>query len=173
MNFADYNPPDWDQWFLQGVYWIASKSKDPKTKIGAIIVKDNHIISTGYNGIPEGVDDGILDRNERPEKYKWYEHGERNAIYNAARHGIGTSNTILYTNATPCADCARGIIRCGIKEVYVHKQFTDLTDVVVRDQWKGHNKTTITMFNEARIGFYEVDAILGCKAYFDGRVYDV
>ena len=72
-----------NNWFLQGVYWVASKSKDPKTKIGAILVKDRRIISTGYNGIPMEVDDSINDRHQRPEKYKWYEHGERNAIYAA------------------------------------------------------------------------------------------
>jgi len=77
--------PEWNVWFMQGVYWVASKSKDPKTKIGALIVKDTRIISTGYNGIPIGVDDNVETRHQRPEKYKWYEHGERNAIYAAAR----------------------------------------------------------------------------------------
>jgi len=173
MNFENYTPPDWNQWFLQGVYWIASKSKDPKTKIGAIIVKDNRIISTGYNGIPHGVNDDIAWRHERPEKYKWFEHGERNAIYSAAKYGISTENAVLYTNAMPCADCARGVIQAGIKEVYVHKQFTDLTESIVRDQWKGHHIATASMLNEAGVGFFEVDANLGCKAYFDGKVYDI
>ena len=173
MNFDNYTPPDWNQWFLQGVYWIASKSKDPKTKIGAIIVKDNRIISTGYNGIPHGVNDDISWRHERPEKYKWFEHGERNAIYSAAKYGISTENAVLYTNAMPCADCARGVIQAGIKQVYVHKQFTDLTESIVRDQWKGHHIATASMLNEAGVGFFEVDAILGCKAYFDGKVYDI
>jgi len=81
----NYTPPDWHDWFLQGVYWVASKSKDPKTKIGAILVKDRRIISTGYNGIPIGVDDKIDVRNQRPEKYKWFEHAERNSIYSAAK----------------------------------------------------------------------------------------
>lgn len=173
MNFDNYTPPDWNQWFLQGVYWIASKSKDPKTKIGAIIVKENRIISTGYNGIPHGVNDNISWRHERPEKYKWFEHGERNAIYSAAKYGISTENAVLYTNAMPCADCARGVIQAGIKQVYVHKQFTDLTESIVRDQWKGHHIATASMLNEAGVGFFEVDAILGCKAYFDGKVYDI
>ncbi len=62
----NYTPPDWNEWFLQGVYWVASKSKDPKTKIGALIVKDKRIISTGYNGIPIGVDDKNELRHERP-----------------------------------------------------------------------------------------------------------
>jgi len=173
MNLDNYTPPDWNEWFLQGVYWVASKSKDPKTKIGAIIVKDKRIISTGYNGIPIGVDDGVAWRHERPEKYKWYEHGERNAIYSAAKYGISTENATLYTNAMPCADCARGVIQSGIKCVYVHKQFTDITESIVRDQWKGHHIATTSMLNEAGVGFFEIDAVLGCKAYFDGKVVDI
>jgi len=173
MTFTDYCPPSWDVWFLQLVYLVASKSKDPRTKIGAIIVRDNRIISTGYNGLPHGVDDTILARHERPEKYLWYEHGERNSLFNAAKYGINTENASLYTNAMPCADCARGIIQAGIKQIYVHKQFTLLTDSIVRDKWIGHRIATTSMLNEASVEVVEIDAIVGCKAYFDGHVYDL
>ena len=142
-------------------------------KIGAIIVKDKRIISTGYNGIPIGVSDDLEPRHDRPEKYKWYEHGERNAIYSAAKHGISTNDAILYTNALPCADCARGIIQSGIKEVYIHKQFNDVCDMHKRDQWNGHDYATLTMFNEADIKCSHIDKVLGCKAYFDGKVFDI
>ena len=171
--FEDYTPPNWNEWFLQGVYWVASKSKDPKTKIGAIIVKDKRIISTGYNGIPIGVNDEDETRHSRPEKYKWYEHGERNAIYAAAKYGIDTNGSILYTNALPCADCARGIIQSGIKEVYVHKQFNDMCELAQREQWKGHDNVTFTMFNEAGVKIHNIDKIIGCKAYFDGKQFDI
>jgi len=169
----NYTPPDWNEWFLQGVYWVASKSKDPKTKIGAIIVKDRRIISTGYNGIPIGVNDENEVRHQRPEKYKWYEHGERNAIYAAAKYGIDTSNATLYTNALPYADCARGIIQSGIKEVYIHKQFNDLCNNNQREQWKGHDHTTFSMFHESNIKIFSVDRKLNCKAYFDGKEYEL
>ncbi len=160
-------------WFMEGVYWVASKSKDPKTKIGAILVKDRRIISTGYNGIPIGVDDRLSIRNERPEKYKWFEHGERNAIYSAAKHGISTEGSVLYTNALPCADCARGIIQSGIEEVYIHKQFNDLCNAAQREQWKGHDNATFTMFNEAGVKVFMIDKTLGCVAYFDGKEFQV
>jgi len=156
----NYTPPDWNEWFLQGVYWVASKSKDPKTKIGALIVKDKRIISTGFNGIPIGVNDDDELRHQRPEKYKWYEHGERNAIYAAARYGINTDGAILYTNALPCADCARGIIQSGINDVYIHRQFND-------------DNATFTMFNESGVKIFAIDKVLGCKAYFDGKVFDI
>lgn len=169
----NYTPPDWHDWFLQGVYWVASKSKDPKTKIGAILVKDRRIISTGYNGIPIGVSDIDENRHQRPEKYKWYEHGERNAIYAAAKYGIDTDGAILYTNSLPCVDCARGIIQSGIKCVYIHQQFNDLCNEAQREQWKGHDNATFTMFNESGVEVHTVSRILGCKAYFDGKVFDV
>lgn len=168
-----YTPPDWSEWFMKLVYLTSTKSKDPKTKIGAIIVKDKRIISTGYNGIPTGVDDLIEDRHNRPSKYKWYEHGERNAIYSAAKHGISTDGATLYTSLLPCADCARGIIQCGIKDVYIHKQFNDVCDVHTRDQWVGHDEVTFTMFNESDIKIYVIDVKLECKAYFDGKIFDV
>jgi dCMP deaminase len=173
VEFTNYSPPEWNPWFLQGVYWIASKSKDPRTKIGAILVKDKRILSTGYNGLPIGVNDAIEARSQRPEKYKWYEHGERNALYAAAKYGICTDGAILYTNALPCADCARGIIQSGIKEVYVHKQFSDICDMHQRDQWKGHDNATFTMFEESKVKVVQIDVVLGCKAYFDGKQYDV
>jgi dCMP deaminase len=169
----EYTPPDWNEWFLQGVYWVASKSKDPKTKIGALIVKDKRIISTGYNGIPSGVDDENKNRHQRPEKYKWYEHGERNAIYAASKYGISTDGALLYTNALPCADCARGIIQSGIKEVYIHKQFNVICTTYKRDHWEGHDNVTFSMFLESNIKIYSIDKILGCKAYFDGKVFDI
>jgi dCMP deaminase len=168
-----YIPPDWNIWFLQGVYWVASKSKDPKTKIGAVIVKDNRIISTGYNGIPSGVDDNEQPRHDRPEKYKWYEHGERNAIYTAAKYGISTNTAILYTNALPCVDCARGIIQSGITKVFIHKQFNDLCNSIKREQWTGHDDVTFTMFNESGVEVHLVDKTLGSKAFFDGKQFNL
>lgn len=169
----DYTMKDWNHWFLQGVYWVASKSKDPKTKIGAIIVKDRHIVSTGYNGLPIGVNDAIEARSQRPDKYKWSEHGERNAIYAASKFGISTEGATLYTNCLPCADCARGIIQSGIANVYVHHQFSEICNSVQREQWKGHDTVTFDMFNEANINIFTVDVVLGCKAFFDGKEYDV
>lgn len=170
-NFPE--PPEWNVWFMQGVYWVASKSKDPKTKIGALIVKDKRIISTGYNGIPIGVNDDNKNRHQRPEKYKWYEHGERNALYAAAKYGIDTNDATLYTNALPCADCARGIIQSGIKNVYIHQQFNDLCNATQREQWKGHDNVTFMMLNEADVNVFVVDRVLGCKAYFDGKIYEL
>ena len=115
----------WNEWFMQGVYWVASKSKDPKTRIGAILVKDNRIISTGYNGLPQGVLDKP-DRLERPLKYLFISHAERNALYSAAKYGITTEDSVLYTNALPCTDCMKGVIQSVQGSALVYKTLSSV-----------------------------------------------
>ena len=111
---------NWDQYFMTQAYLVAMKSKDESTHCGAIIVDDyNHVISSGYNSFVRGIHDDVPERQERPEKYMWFEHGERNAIYSAAFRGISTKGCKIYVTGIPCADCARGIIQAGIKEVII------------------------------------------------------
>ena len=173
VEYYNYIPPDWNEWFMRGVYWASTKSKDRKTKIAALIVKDNRIISTGFNGIPSGVNDDVDERNERPLKYSFYSHGESNAIYNAARNGISVNNSILYTNALPCVECCKSIIQSGIVKVFIHKQYNDLCTLTRRLKWEGHDKITIAMFNESNIEMIEFDKVLNVKGYLDGKVIDV
>ena len=75
---------NWDQYFFDIVNVVKEKSKDRSTKVGAIIVgPDQGVRSTGFNGFPRGVNDNVDARHERPAKYLYTEHAERNAIYNA------------------------------------------------------------------------------------------
>lgn len=139
---------DWDTYFMNMVYLVAAKSKDPSTHIGAAIVTpDNQVVSTGYNGYPRGVPYVDPSREERPEKYFWYEHGERNAIYHAARHGICTRNCKIYTNGIPCADCGRAIIQAGISEVITDRQWDDTSS----HKWSEHAERTLIMFKETGV----------------------
>ena len=107
---------NWVEYFYNIAEQVKEKSKDERTKIGAVIVgKDKEIVSTGYNSFPRGIEDYKKERQERPEKYYWFEHAERNAIYNAARIGVSTKGCTMYlTCGIPCADCARGIIKALI-----------------------------------------------------------
>lgn len=130
----------WDELFIRQAMLIALKSKDPSTKVGCVIVgQDNAVLSMGFNGFPRGVQEvkteitfdetgfaicessRLLDRWDRPAKYLWIEHAERNAIYNAARHGIKISGAKAYFNFDPitgiCEGCARGLIQAGIVEI--------------------------------------------------------
>lgn len=110
--------PNWDKYFMGMAELVKIRSKDRSTQVGAVIVRDHRIVSTGYNGFPAGINDDIESRHERPAKYLWTEHAERNAIYIAARHGISLIGTTIYITGggLACADCARAIIQAGISE---------------------------------------------------------
>src|SRR4051794_38843117 len=83
--------PTWDQYYLDICKVVASRSKDPNTQIGCVIIGPNREIrSTGYNSFPRGIRDDVPERLVRPTKYLWIEHAERNAICNAARAGTAT-----------------------------------------------------------------------------------
>lgn len=100
---------------------IASKSKDPSTKVGVVIIgQDNEIISTGFNGFPRGVDEvNNPSRWDRPEKYNWIVHAEANAVANAARIGVSLKGSTLYMNFQPsvCSVCAGLLIQAGVTTI--------------------------------------------------------
>ena len=138
----------WITYFLNICVAVAQKSKDPSTKVGCVIVNGhNAILSTGYNGLPRNVMEQPA-RYERPAKYRWTEHAERNAIYNAARHGISLDGATLFvTGLPPCADCARAIIQCGIKEVCVCVP----ADSSASARWADETEISRIMFQEAGV----------------------
>jgi len=147
----------WDQRFLQEAEHIASWSKDKSTKVGCIITdQENHIISTGYNGFPTGANDDIPERHERPEKYLYTEHAERNAIYTAARLGIRLKDAKLYLSngLCICIDCARAVIQSGISEVYIPAP-TKATEVGKR--WFEENIKAVELLTECgvKINYHE------------------
>lgn len=106
-----------------GAHWVRGKSKDPHTQVGCIIVgPDKEVRSTGYNGLPRGVNDMINlcpERHDRArDKYSWYAHAEENAIANAARMGTSLKGCNAYITALPCPGCSRMLINSGIEGVY-------------------------------------------------------
>lgn len=139
---------EWVEYFRGIAHQIKLKSKDKYTQIGAVIVGlDNELISAGYNSFPRGIADSVSERQERPEKYYWFEHAERNAIYNAARVGVSTKGCTMYlTCGIPCADCARGIINAGIRTIYC-----EMDGGAKGDIWKEHSIRSIEMFKEAGV----------------------
>ncbi len=109
----------WNKRFMDVAMLVSTWSKDTSTKTGAIVVgPDKEIRATGYNGFVRGVDDEVLERYERPTKYDFFEHAERNCIYNAVLTGTKLKNCTMYASHPPCTDCARAIIQAGIKTVY-------------------------------------------------------
>lgn len=106
----------WDRWYLGMAEYVSTASKDPSTKVGAIIVdSERRIVSCGYNGLPKGVEDTDERLNNRDLKYKLIIHGERNALLFANRSVDGCT---LYTwPFMPCAACASMVIQKGISRV--------------------------------------------------------
>lgn len=116
----------WDNYFMRMAYLVASKSKDTSMKCGCVIVGDGHsVLTTGYNGFPRHCNDEITSRYERPEKYAFTEHAERNSIYSAARNGVKLLNSTAYSTSFPCVDCARAIVQSGIVAVVTPTKETD------------------------------------------------
>jgi dCMP deaminase len=112
--------PSWDEYYLEICKVVAARSKDPNTQLGCVVVGPAHEIrSTGYNSFPRGIRDNVPERLERPAKYLWVEHAERNAICNAARAGTATEGCTVYVEIMPCMDCARAIVQAGITEVVI------------------------------------------------------
>lgn len=95
---------------------VAKKSKDPRTKVGAIITNDiNEVIGVGFNGPPRYIDDKIICW-EAPEKYNWILHAEENAILFGMKHGKDKATT-LYTTAFPCVHCTLIAIQVSITRI--------------------------------------------------------
>jgi dCMP deaminase len=108
----------WDKKFISLAKEVASWSKDRSTKVGCVIVGPKHDVrALGYNGFPRGANDCNEVRHTRPLKYKWTEHAERNALYNALLSGTSVEGCTAYLQWHPCTDCARGLIQSGIAEV--------------------------------------------------------
>lgn len=133
---------NWDIRFLQLADHVANWSKDPSTKVGAVIANDQHqVLSLGYNGFPRGVTDLKSRYEDRPTKLLFVAHAERNALDNAFTDVRGAT---LYTTLCPCNECAKSIIQRGIRRVISYTPPADKFEVF-------NVKTTLTMFKEAGV----------------------
>lgn len=143
---------NWDEYYLGMLDHVASKSKDQATKVGVIVVgPDNEIRSTGFNSFPRGINDDAPERQLRPGKYLYIEHGERNAIYNAARVGVSLNGCRIYMGFYPCADCARAIIQSGIKEIIFDAKDIEAKEKYWNERWKDQITASKEMLAEAGI----------------------
>ncbi|WP_367648592.1 deoxycytidylate deaminase [Ruegeria arenilitoris] len=138
----------WDARFFLLADMTASWSEDTSRKVGCIIVGPaNEIRATGYNGLPRGVSacEEIRHSRENGNKYLWFEHAERNAIYNLARTGVSAEGCTMYVNSFPCADCARAIVQSGISTLKTFE--SDSADEV----FSKHFVAAKEMFEEANV----------------------
>ena len=148
---------NWDEYYIEGAKWVATKSKDESTKVGCILVSDsNEVLSTGFNGFPRNCNDDVPERHERPLKYDWFEHAERNAVYNAARNGVMLLGSTAYVTHPPCKDCARGLIQAGIKEVIWPEDNTFENHPEARERHETSNLFAINMLKEAGVETFRI-----------------
>ena len=146
----------WNRRFMELAFMVASWSKDPSTKTGVVVVgPDREIRATGYNGLVRGVDDNIPERMERPTKYDFFEHAERNAVYNACLTGTSLKGCIMYATHAPCTDCARAIIQAGIKTVITNKVVID--ENTPKGTWRDKLEYSAQMFKEAGVEYIELE----------------
>jgi dCMP deaminase len=141
-----------------------------------VIVNDDNIIkATGYNSFPRGIDDDRPERQSREGgvKYAFFEHAERNAIYSAAREGVSLKGCRIYVSAMPCADCARGIIQAGIKEVIIDATWQAEMEAIGKwRNWKDSHRYANEMFSEAGVKVRAITArLIPVARYADGATF--
>ena len=118
-------------YFMKVAKLAAENSYSRRAKVGAIIVRDGRIISTGWNGQPRGFDNCcekeiVLPSGERAlETLPTVIHAEMNALFWCSKTEIISDNSELYVTLSPCVNCALGIIQCGIKKVYYLDEYRD------------------------------------------------
>lgn len=126
--------PSWQEYFMSITELVAQRATCTRRYVGAILVKDKRIISTGYNGAPSGIshclDVGCLREQQGIPSGERHElcrglHAEQNAIIQAALHGISVKGATLYCSNMPCAICSKMLINAGITEVFYREGYAD------------------------------------------------
>ena len=143
----------WDHRFMDLAGHISTWSKDPSTKVGAVVVSDDkQILSIGWNGFPRGIEDTDTRLNNRTIKYDLVCHEEKNAIYNATHNGVSLKNGNIYIHGMYlCPECAKGIIQCGIKAVMVSEKIVSQNTLQWQIDWM---TKTVPMLAEAQVMIY-------------------
>ncbi|MEG0217620.1 MAG: cytidine/deoxycytidylate deaminase family protein [Raoultibacter sp.] len=128
------NRPSWDEYFMLLATEVASRTTCLRRAVGAVIVKDRRILSTGYNGVPTGIrhcdEVGCLRQQLGVPSGQRHEicrglHAEQNAIIQAARYGTNIEGASIYITTQPCIVCAKMIINAGITEIVYQNPYPD------------------------------------------------
>lgn len=141
----------WDRRFLELARHIAGWSKDPSTQVGCVVVgPDREIRSTGFNGLPRGIEDSAERLGNRQLKYPLICHAEENAIMHAARIGLALKGCTAYVTWPPCTRCARSLIQAGVHEIVYPGA------IEIPERWREDFEMSTTMFQEAGVFVREV-----------------
>ena len=123
MLLEEDGRPSWHKTFIEIAKVISKRSKDPHTKVGAVLVKNNCIIGTGYNGDPRNFK--YKFNWNTPEKYKYVIHAEMNAVANACYNGCEIKDSSIYLTLSPCNECIKLLVQFGIKNIYYLEEYKD------------------------------------------------
>ena len=143
----------WDEYFMNLAKLSAMRSKDPNTQVGDCIVSsNNHILSIGYNGTPNGFNDDIFpwsrEGNPLETKYLYVCHAELNAILNYPGERNSLNGAKIYVSLFPCNECAKAIIQSGIKEIIYESDKYANTDGTIASK---------KMFDECGVTYRQID----------------
>ncbi|MDD4294833.1 MAG: cytidine/deoxycytidylate deaminase family protein [Candidatus Omnitrophica bacterium] len=134
MNGNNIERPEWDDYFMGTAFLISKRSTCLRRKVGAVLVRDNRILATGYNGAPSKVEHcdvkGCLRQELNVPSGQRHEicrglHAEQNVFLQAAKFGVSANGSTLYITNTPCSICAKMIINAGISEVVFADAYPD------------------------------------------------
>lgn len=133
-NMEKHTRPCWDEYFMNITRLVAVRSTCLRRKVGAVIVKDKRLLSTGYNGAPRGIthceeagcirEKSGIPSGERHELCRGT-HAEQNAIVQAALYGVAIEGATLYCTHQPCSVCTKMIINAGIKKIVYDNAYPD------------------------------------------------
>ncbi len=150
---AGSSRPSWEVYFMDITFLVSKRSTCLRRAVGALIVKDKRILSTGYNGAPTGIkhciETGCIREKLNVASGENHElcrgiHAEQNAIIQAAYHGASIKNATLFCTNLPCSICAKMIINAGIKKICYNSGYAD--------------SMSEEMLNEAGINLIKIDA---------------
>ena len=137
---------NWDKRLLKLAKHISEWSKDPSTKVGCVVVgPDRELRSTGFNGLPRGIEDNEERLNNREIKYPLICHAEENAIMHAALIGISLKGCTAYVTWPPCTRCARSLIQAGVSTIVYPE------NIEIPERWMDDFNLSLNMLKEAKI----------------------
>ena len=127
----------WEEYYMQMAILVSKRSSCLRRQVGSVLVKDNRVISTGYNGSPSGITNcyerGYCIREKAEQGMNldmcYAQHSEMNCISVCAKQGISCEGATLYVTLSPCFECAKMIIQAGIKRVCYGEKYRDLSGI--------------------------------------------
>ncbi|EDX77968.1 Cytidine and deoxycytidylate deaminase zinc-binding region domain protein [Coleofasciculus chthonoplastes PCC 7420] len=152
MTPFNQDRPTWDEYFLMLAKLAATRSTCLAFPVGAVIVKNKQVLATGYNGSPAGsvhcteqgyCYPGLSSCDVSKDMPSRAVHAEANALAQAAKHGIATTDASIYVTLEPCLSCLKLIISAGIHEVFYETPFNSGGSLLVRDSFINEGLVTL------------------------------